>query len=522
MECAPVPKSTPSRLRRAWLGRSLAGLLLVSAACSQAPAPRPNILLISVDSLRADHVSAYGHRSPLAPNGDPTMPAVDQLAAGGVLFRNAMTTTSWTLPSHMALMTGMNDSLHGVMDNAKSLDPAIQTLAEALKAQGYQTGGFYTGPNLHETFGFSQGFDAYKNASGDELPDELFARTTEEDNKLAKLHNRSHHGVTSPLLTQMSTDWLDQAAQKDAPFFLFMHFWDPHYNYEPPDDYAARFDPNYTGSTDPSQFIYSRDVKSPRDMQHILAMYYAEIRYTDDHIAHVLKRLDELGLTEETLVVFTADHGDEFFEHGKKGHQRNFFTESIHIPLVIRYPGKIMPGTVVEPQVRIQDVLPTICELLDIPVPPYVNGMSLVDLIEGGTKGPPSQALELNLPRRGIHLSGLRNKDMLVVWDFAEGKGEYFDLHIDPRELKPNPFTDLETSNVLPVRLLREQLAELAAQRAAVPRTGGHSDLESLPEDLTSDLEAMGYLGALDDLEGTDPTESQAPSPESTDGSDGR
>lgn len=490
--------SSPSSSPAKWLGAVATALLL--SGCAEDPADLPNVLLISVDSLRADHVSAYGYRSPFAAPGDHTTPAIEKLAAEGVRFDTAISTTSWTLPSHMALFTGLNDSLHGVVHNARSLDPAIDTLAELLKERGYQTGGFFTGPNLHPAFGFGSGFDVYENATGEELPEELFARTTTEENALSKIHNRSHHGLTSPRVTKLGSEWLAQAAKQDAPFFLFMHYWDPHYNYEAPADYGERFDAQYAGETDPTQFIYSRDIKSPRDMQHVLAMYDAEIRFTDDHIAFLLDQLDALDLTEETLVVFTADHGDEFYEHGKKGHQRNFFNESVHIPLVMRFPGRLPQGAVVDSLARIQDVMPTICELLDIAPPAYLTGTSLVEVIEGGA-GPPAQALELALPRRDVHLSGLRNEDMLVVWDRVAGQGEYYDLRIDPRELKPFAFTDLETSDKLPVRMLREQLAELEVKRLELPRTPGHGDLDALPDDLAEGLDKAGYMGSLDHLD---------------------
>lgn len=477
---------------------SLLGVLALTACSNDASRP-PNVLLISVDSLRMDHVSAYGYRSPLSP-AERTTPAVERLAAEGALFTNAMTSTSWTLPSHMALMTGMSDTLHGVVDNARTLDPAITTLAERLKARGYTTGGFFTGPNLHPAFGFDHGFDAYQNATGEELPDELFGRSDEDTNALLKVHNRSHHGITSPQVTQAGSRWLAEAAAGEEPFFLFMHYWDPHYNYEAPEDYVERFDPDYTGDSNPGNFIYGHEVQTPRDMQHVLAAYDAEIRFTDDHITHLLDQLDELGIADETLVVFTADHGDEFYEHGKKGHQRNFFSESIRIPLAMRLPGAIPEGVVVEPLVRIQDIAPTILELTDTALFGYEDGVSLVDLMHGQGESPGPQALELYLPRRDVHLSGLRRTDMLVVWDHITESGEYYDLRVDALEQRPVAFTDLATSDKLPIRLLREQLVELEERRANVPRTQGHGDLDldTMDPKLRADLEANGYLGGAD------------------------
>lgn len=500
-----LPPLPPSAKRALF---ACAAALLASACGSDAPS-HPNVLVISVDSLRMDHVSAYGYKPTYAPH-ERTMPTVDRLAREGALFTNAITTTSWTLPSHMALFTGLNDRLHGVVDNAKSLDPALQTLAEALQANGYRTGGFFTGPNLHPAFGFDHGFDVYEDATDSELPEELFARTTDDLNGLLEVHVQSHSGITSPALTERGLAWLDEAADSGEPFFLFMHYWDPHYNYEAPQEYRDRFDPHYDGPVDAEKFIYAYNIRTPRDVQHVRAMYDAEIRYTDDHIAKLIARLDALGLTDDTIIVFTADHGEEFYEHGKKGHQRNFFSESVRIPLVIRYPHRIDPGTVVTPIVRIQDIMPTVLELTDTGVPAYATGASLLPLMEGAEEGPGPQLLELDLPRRDMHLSGLRDENMLVVWDHVEQKGEYYDLRVDMRELQPVVFDDLTTNDKLPVRMLREALVEQELLARELPRTAGHAELEVLPPELVADLESAGYLGALEEqADGPSPLEAQ-------------
>lgn len=477
----------------------LGALVLCLASCGAesggtSSVSRPNVLLISVDSLRQDHVSAYGYKTVHA-GGEITTPAVDRLAREGVLFENALTSTSWTLPSHMALMTGLEDSLHGVSDNSKRLDPAIGTLAEMLSARGYQTAGFFTGPNLHPIFGFGAGFETYTNASGVALSDELFELAESDKNALATVHRRSHAGLTSPELTDRGLAWLDEHGQGTDPFFLFMHFWDPHYNYDPPDEYRERFDGGYEGPTNAAHFLYSRTIKTPRDMQHILAMYDAEIRYTDDHITRLLDRLDSLGLADNTLVIFVSDHGEEFYEHGKKGHQRNFFDESVQIPLVMRLPGTLPAGTRIEALARIQDILPTICEITDTAAPEHVTGLSLKPLIDGQNEVSRVQSFALELPRRERKMSGVRGDDLLVVWDHAEQRGSFYDLNLDPKELQPHHFDDLETSELEPVKLLRERLADLEELRSKLPVTAGHGGVESLPQGLEDDLRKNGYLG---------------------------
>lgn len=485
------------RLEAYLLGPTIVGaavLGLIASACGTGAPLRPNVLVISVDSLRRDRVSAYGYRPRFAP-AESTTPAVDRLAREGVLFQDAFATTSWTLPSHMALFTGLEDGLHGVTDNTKVLDPAIETMAQSFRARGYQTAGFYSGPNLHPAFGFGAGFDVYENASGVPLDDEAFALASKQQDALLAVHNRSHSGLTSPEVNRRGLDWLGNAAEADEPFFLFLHYWDPHYNYDPPAEYEARFDPDYNGTASGSKFIYSRDIKSPRDMQHILSLYDAEIRYTDDHITSVLDRLDELNLADDTLVVFVSDHGEEFYDHGKKGHQRNFFDESVRIPVVMRWPKGLPAGTVVEEQVRMQDLFPTLAELADVGLPGYVTGTSLVALTRGGKAAPPAQLFELSLPRRGTRLSGLRQRGLYVVWDHTKQVGTFFNMRLDPRQLRPRKFDDLEGSKLPAARLLRERLAWLESQRSNLPSTQGHADLDQLPAGLEADLSAQGYLG---------------------------
>jgi len=478
---------------------AVAATILVSG-CAETPADpparRPNVLLISVDSLRRDHVSAYGYRNYLSPKV-ATTPAVDRLAAEGVRFDDAVSSTSWTLPSHMALMTGLPDILHGVVNNEKRLDPALSTLAELLGARGYQTGGFFTGPNLHPIFGFNQGFDTYESCSEVAMPIDAFQGTKNPDR--LHMHEESHGGLTSPALLERSMEWLNGAAAKDDPFFLFVHWWDPHYDYGPPQLYADMFDPDYAGDADATKFYQGGQAKTARDMDHVLSMYDAEIRYTDDHIAKLIDRIDSLGLAEETLIIFTADHGDEFYEHGKKGHQRNFYDESVRLPLVMRMPSELPAGEIVNRMVRIQDLAPTILDLCDVAAPTYFEGTSLRSLwdktaAQDVVAMSPIQVFELDLPARDMLKTGLRRKDVKVTWDYLQNMGEIFNLREDPKELHPRVFTDFETSEIPAVRFLREKLEELELRRADLPRTPGHTGVDDLPQDLADELAGFGYL----------------------------
>jgi arylsulfatase A-like enzyme len=475
-------------------------LALTTSSCGRSGAPqpkRPNLLLISVDSLRRDHVGPYGYRPEFA-GEEGTTPAIARLASEGVLFEDAKSTTCWTLPAHMSLMTGMPSALHGVTDNRKQLDPAITTLAEALRAKGYATAGFYSGPNLHPAFGFGAGFTTYQNCSGKEMPQAAFEEAISggDSSELVSLHHDSHSGLSSQTLLSESRAWLENAADEEEPFFLFVHWWDPHYDYTPPAALGRKFDPGYVGEQTGTDFLDVRSVPKDRDLAHILALYDAEIRYTDDHIGQLLESLEKLELAEDTLVIFTADHGDEFFEHGYRGHQRTLYEEAIQIPLVMRLPGSLPAGKRAAGNASLQDVFATAADLLDIPAPDYGMGQSLRPLWERGDDGRTHYS-ELDLPHRDLQLSAIQSGDMKLIWDHTKDLGEVFDLRADPLEQNPISVSGLfsrDQTDALELGLLRTELARQERARKNIPRTPGFSGEHKLSDELAEELASFGYL----------------------------
>ena len=296
---------------------------------SLAAAQQPDIVLVSIDSLRADHVGCYGY-------GRPTTPAIDRLAAEGARFRNAVSTTSWTLPAHASMFTGLYSDTHGVVDNGLALSGNIVTLTEALKGAGYHTAGFFGGPYLMPEFGFNQGFDTYECCMSQFQP----GQDHSEDQ--VGVGPQSFADITGPLTLEKTEAWIDTLDSR--PFFLFVHLWDVHYDYIPPGEYARMFDPDYSGTLDPRMMLRNASIRPgmpERDLQHLIALYDGEIRYTDDNLARLLAELDRVGRLDSALIVVTSDHGDEFFEHGQTGHQKTLYDEVLRIPLVIRWPGKI-------------------------------------------------------------------------------------------------------------------------------------------------------------------------------------
>ncbi len=220
-----------------------------AATTGEAPAAGYNVILISVDSLRADHMSAYGYER-------DTSPAVAEMAERGVLFRHCTSTTSWTLPAHMSMLTGRSLLGHGVVSDDRSLGAQVPTLAESFATAGYATGAVVSAPYLNSRYGFDRGFDDY-----------------DEESILFETNEDSYKTVTAPILHEAATRWID--AHRDRPFFLFLHYWDVHYDYAPTPPYDTMFDPDYQGAVTGDDFYFSDAINAdmdPRDLDHVVAL----------------------------------------------------------------------------------------------------------------------------------------------------------------------------------------------------------------------------------------------------------
>ncbi|MDP7559771.1 MAG: sulfatase, partial [Planctomycetota bacterium] len=303
-----------------------------SFSCSQQESPKLNVVLISLDSLCKERLGAYGHRPQYAPE-IPVSPNIDDFAAEALLFDNAWSTTSWTLPAHMSLMSGLSDRNHEVELDYFALDPKRRTISQNFQDAGYQTAGFFSGPYLDGKFGFARGFDIWRSAmmTPSELAGQIRSWTkrralagkpapTEEEIK--GIRDRvSHWDVTSPKVNQGALDFL-ASRDSEVPFFLTLHYFDAHYDYLPDTlekGLGARFDPDYRGNFEGANWYFNPAVReqtppygqkiSERDLGHILALYDAEIHWVDRHIGTILQALKDQGLWETTIVCIVADHG---------------------------------------------------------------------------------------------------------------------------------------------------------------------------------------------------------------------
>jgi len=466
------------------LGSGCLLVLLPTACGNEGPPPLsegPNIILVSIDSLRFDHLGCYGYPH-------PTSPTIDRLAQSGVRFESAIATTSWTLPSHAAMFTGLFDSTHGLVDNGLRLKDEHNTLAEALREVGYRTAGFFGGPYLHPVFGLGQGFDTYQSCMT-QLPDQLSDEGVRQQSRAPV--GASHADITGPRTEREIERWLEQQGDQERPYFLFVHLWDVHYDYIAPEEYVLMFDPDYEGDLDGVGFMQNRRIvqgMDKRDKRHLLALYDAEIRYTDDVLGRILDGLEARGELDDTLVVITADHGEEFFDHGRKGHQHTLYDEVVRVPMVFSWPGHLEPAVVAD-QVRTIDLMPTLLSVAGIRRQPKMQGRSLVPLLVGETLEPADALSELLVDGRSFR--ALRTLEWKWI-DPGQGIPAAFDLAQDPKERQPIMAEEQ-------VRLGKVRLRNLARTCLEFRQELGGVEPIELDDEMLKKLTDLGYMGDEDE-----------------------
>ncbi len=455
------------------MSRRAAAALAVSllCACARAAPPgelrarlaalgHPNVVLLLCDTLRADWTTPYGF-------SEETTPELARWAARGVVFERTRAQSSWTKISVASLMTSLWPRSHGIREAQDGLAEGAVTLAEALRTAGYATYGIQTNGWLHQSFGFHQGFDRYvfpRGGANPRLPQPSIwphaDRVVEEATEL--IRGRDHA----------------------RPFFLYLHFMDVH-------EYAA-----------PPEFkSFGSDSKGA---------YLAAVRWVDDAVERVRKKLEDEGLLDETVLVFGADHGETFGEHGVHGHARNVLTPVVHVPLVIRLPFALEPVRVAT-QVRNLDLAPTLLELAGVTVPPGFEGSSLLPLVTGETvEGDRPSFATLGVPL--FPDASVQQAVNLGEWTYARNAPAESETASEPgsegRPRRARPVAPgveyLFDRRVDPgenVNLVEREPAEAARLRAALDahlRQPSHADaLEKgvrIDPGIADRLRAMGYL----------------------------
>jgi arylsulfatase A-like enzyme len=467
-----------------------AALALAGAGCEpgslsekRAAGPTgPNIFLITIESLRTDHVGCYGYER-------DTTPALDALANEGILYENCYSVTSWTLAAHASLFTGLYPTAANVIFPKDRLDPAYTTIAEALSDAGYETTAIVSGPYLRKAFKLDQGFAEY-------------------DDSIAAPPDRKRVGIadiTNPQMEEALLAYFDRPREPGRPFFLFAYFWDPHYDYIPPPPYDSMFRPadakeiNLTHYDSPQNPV--KKGISPQQLAYVLSQYDGEIRCTDDVLGRVFQLMKNRGLWDNTVVIVTSDHGEEFFEHGKKGHKNNVYVESVLVPLVIKTPGQTAPRRDAR-LASMVDLLPTMLDFAGVERSfPLLHGYSLRE----PDVGPPvfcelTTSWYMRNKRTGekwlesdLWLSLRDGKDRVIGMENERKKQQQwqlFDVRADPRELAP-----LQDEHADDLRTMQTRVRKWYRYMEKTAATiGERGEAELTPEEIEH-LRAIGYLG---------------------------
>jgi arylsulfatase A-like enzyme/Tfp pilus assembly protein PilF len=419
---------------------SLLGFVNCAARDERAPPPG-NVVLVTVDTLRADRLGAYGSDSGLTPN-------LDRLARSGVLFENASAVAPLTLPSHASILTGTYPLRHGIRDNGGyHLAPESVTLAETLAARGYRTGAFVGAFVLDSRWGLDQGFERY-------FDDFDFASF--DDVSLGSVSRRGDEVVSEALR------WMGEA--KTGPFFAWVHLYDPHAPYEPPEPHRGRHAGGRYG------------------------LYDGEVAHVDELIGRLLDWLSKESLDQTTLVAVMADHGEALEDHGELDHGFFIYDATMKVPFLIRGPD-VPEGVRVVAQVRAIDVMPTVLDLVGLPKEPSVQGTSLLPLARGESKSLELVAYgESHYPRLHYGWSELRSLRSEEFHFIDAPSPELYDLRVDAGE----------TRNLAPER--PDAVSELRGRLGEEIERYSAGALEvrepEEPDDETREkLTALGYLG---------------------------
>jgi len=434
-----------------------------------AAAPRPirNVLLVLVDTLRADKLGPYRQDTRVQ------TPGLLRFAERATTMLHAHSQENWTKPSVATLLSSLMPWEHATTQHESVVPRTVRMLPEILKDDGFHTGAFICNGYVSDRFGFGRGWSTYRN------------------------YIREGRRTMAEFVAADVLQWLD-ARPTDKPFFLYVHTIDPHVPYRPPAEHLALYgDPSYRGRVD-----FSRDATllenvklgrlrlDDRDKAHLQALYDGEITYTDVHFAAILDGLDRRGLSDDTMVVLTSDHGEEFWDHGSVGHGHSVYEELLHVPLFVRLPGE--PARRLRDSVGLVDVMPTILEALGRPLPENLSGRSFLPSLRGAGYDAPQATVSGFMEHwRTVNVGRYklvqRPGHPPVLYDLAEDPGET---------------TNVADAHPLILGWLRGLLgASLDATRgastptASARRPAHAAETTAIDPETAAQLRALGYVG---------------------------
>jgi arylsulfatase A-like enzyme len=397
--------------------------------------PRLNLLFVTLDTTRADHIRCYGYKNIKTPN-------IDHLAKEGCLFEKAFTPVPITFPSHASMLTGLYPPTHGIRNNATyALSESVVTLPELLKERGYKTAAFVSAYVLDRRFGLDQGFDIYD--------DDL------ETHVEPKLQQKERRAET---VTQAAIKWLDGVGEES--FFLWVHYFDPHDAWSPPPPYSKDY------------------VQNPYD---------GEIAYADDWLGKLLNKLEKLKLTENTLIVLAGDHGEGLGDHHEKTHGIFIYDATLRVPLIFSCPRILPKSKRISSLVRLIDITPTILEIMAYKIPEHIQGVSLSPFILGKTKNMKLELYCETFYPKSTHnwspLKGLRTD----TWKYIEAPiKELYELDKDPDE-KTNLFDKEKDQAQRMTNRFAKLIQEIRTEETA-------STTLAMDEDTKEKMRSLGYI----------------------------
>lgn len=429
---------------------------------------RLDVLVITLDTTRADHLGCYGYAR-------PTSPHLDRLCQASHVYTRGFATSSWTLPSHASLFTGKFSSSHGAINDeagplklsdeiegpegwaryaVRPLAEGETTLAEILTRHGYRTGAVVAGPWLKRSFGLSQGFSSY------------------DDAEISSLEGRRADSVTESAIRFLEAPGPDDT----APFFLFLNYYDPHIPYLPPVEFARPFVRRLEGG-----------MREDADWRKI-ALYDAEIAYMDSQIGRLFARLGELGKFDETLIVVTADHGELLGEHGEWGHGYHLTQQELRVPFILKLPAGSADASPrrIDVPVQLVDVLPLVLEMAGFPRPEGIQGRSPRDAVRHPIV---AEVYPLHTERWvGDWRASVKGTSKLLCNSL--GNDALFELASDPAEA-----VNLIAS---PSQGASRRCDELLQYLASLPRPAALGPSDPVGEETRKALESLGYLDSRD------------------------
>jgi len=418
---------------------------------------RPNVILISIDTLRADHLSSYGYYRPT--------PHIDEFANDAVRFENAVSQAPWTTASHMSVFTSLYPTVHRVTHEA--LSDVQSTIPVTLQQSGYDTAAFVEATALDPRYGFKRGFNVYERKSA---------------NPSAAANN------------ERVFNWLHQR-NSSKPFFLFVHYYDVHRKYDPPAPYDETYSPSQKDLDSLIVGPYGRRKPlTTQQLYDIVALYDGEVRYVDDQIHNLMQYLKNHGLYRDSMIVLMADHGEGFLDHSLMDHGNSLYQELVHVPLIMKMPGDRYAGLHPKDHVRLIDILPTVLDYLHLSTGSLVQGSSLLPLIRGISKteaalssGAVGSESIVFGDWKLIHNNELE-KRLQQVPLALKAEYELYNLESDPQE--HNNLTDRDSQK------RQELLKLLENQRQINDRLSEqiHTNHKPLDHEMEEQLKSLGYL----------------------------